>query len=161
MPEPVSDMNRNQNQELVGIGVGGGGGGGGSGGNGGFFGDTNSTSATTTNNFFTAEDSLEINMRNLENLSLLDNLSNVHGISGLENNENIAFFNDYDAISCHDNHNNNSILNGQDNGHHNNHIHSFLTENEDSKEPNVSRTVRVPTSEHVAEIVGRQGKSPF
>lgn len=109
MPEPVSDMNRNQEV--------------------GFFGE---------NNYYSPEDSLEINMRNLENLSLLDNLNAVHGLTGLENNENIAFFQDYEAPPC-----NNSS--------------SFMTENEDSKEPNVSRTVRVPTSEHVAEIVGRQG----
>ncbi|XP_005092167.2 RNA-binding protein MEX3B [Aplysia californica] len=102
MPEPISDMNRNQEV--------------------GYFGD-----------FYGNEEPLDINVRNLENLSLMDNFSSVSTLAGAENNENLAYFQDNFDAAC---------------------AAPFL---DDPKEGNISKTVRVPSSEHVAEIVGRQG----
>ena len=88
----------------------------------------------SSNNFFSCnEEPLDINVRNLENLSLMDNFSSMtSALSGLENNENLVYFQDFDSV-----------------------LNPYI---DDPKEGNISRTVRVPSSEHVAEIVGRQGK---
>ncbi|KAK7011089.1 RNA-binding protein MEX3B [Biomphalaria glabrata] len=85
----------------------------------------------SSNSFFINEDPLDINVRNLESLSLMDNMSSVNGLTGIENNENLVYFQDLDAV-----------------------LNPYI---DDPKEGNISRTVRVPSSEHVAEIVGRQG----
>ncbi|KAI8792762.1 RNA-binding protein MEX3B, partial [Biomphalaria glabrata] len=84
----------------------------------------------SSNSFFINEDPLDINVRNLESLSLMDNMSSVNGLTGIENNENLVYFQDLDAV-----------------------LNPYI---DDPKEGNISRTVRVPSSEHVAEIVGRQ-----
>lgn len=86
------------------------------------------------NNFFcsSSEEPLDINLRNLENLSLMDNFSSAaHSLSRIENNENHVYFQDFESV-----------------------LNPYI---DDLKEGNISRTVRVPSSEHVAEIVGRQG----
>lgn len=107
MPEPVSDMTRTQE---VGYFSGG-------------------------NNFFSSEEPLDINLRNLENLSLMDNFGGVNALTGMENNENLVYFQDFESA-----------------------LNPYI---DDPKEGNISRTVRVPSSEHVAEIVGRQGNNFF
>ncbi|XP_059174607.1 RNA-binding protein MEX3B-like isoform X2 [Physella acuta] len=101
MPEPVSDLNRNQEVGYYGSG----------------------------GNFYVNEDPLDINVRNLENLSLMDNFSSALG--GIETSDTLEYFHDFDAV-----------------------LNPYI---DDPKEGNISRTVRVPSSEHVAEIVGRQG----
>ncbi|GFR90723.1 RNA-binding protein MEX3B [Elysia marginata] len=92
-----------------------------------------STNGGSTNNFFCCnEEPLDINVRNLENLTLMDNFGSMTStLSGLENNENLVYFQDFDSV-----------------------LNPYI---DDPKEGNISRTVRVPSSEHVAEIVGRQG----
>jgi RNA-binding protein MEX3 len=80
---------------------------------------------------FPNEEPLDINLRNLENLSLMDNFSGVTALTGIENNENLVYFHDFESV-----------------------LNPYI---DDPKEGNISRTVRVPSSEHVAEIVGRQG----
>ncbi|RUS80198.1 hypothetical protein EGW08_012055 [Elysia chlorotica] len=62
----------------------------------------------------------------------MDNFSSMTtGLSTMENNENLVYFQDFDSM-----------------------LNPYI---DDPKEGNISRTVRVPSSEHVAEIVGRQG----
>lgn len=92
-----------------------------------------STTNNSSSNFFCCnEEPLDINVRNLENLSLMDNFGSMtSALSGLENNENLVYFQDFDSV-----------------------LNPYI---DDPKEGNISRTVRVPSSEHVAEIVGRQG----
>ena len=115
MPEPISDMNRNQEV--------------------GYFGE-----------FYGAEEPLDINLTNLKNLENLtlnsimpamdNNYSSVSTMpvqNHIENNENAYFQDNFDAACAP----------------------PFF---DDPKEGNISKTVRVPSSEHVAEIVGRQGK---
>ncbi|GFO14098.1 hypothetical protein PoB_004060300, partial [Plakobranchus ocellatus] len=103
---------------------------------GGFFSSSsvsnNNISSNHNSNFFSCnEEPLDINVRNLENLSLMDNFSTMtSALSGLENNENLLYFQDFDSM-----------------------LNPYI---DDPKEGNISKTVRVPSSEHVAEIVGRQ-----
>ncbi|CAG5125013.1 unnamed protein product [Candidula unifasciata] len=85
----------------------------------------------SSNSFFTNEEPLDINLRNLENLSLMDNFSRASALTAIENNENLVYFQDFESV-----------------------LNPYI---DDPKEGNISRTVRVPSSEHVAEIVGRQG----
>ena len=97
--------------------------------------NTSSSNGNSSNFFSCNEEPLDINVRNLENLSLMDNFSSMTtALSGLENNENLVYFQDFDSV-----------------------LNPYI---DDPKEGNISRTVRVPSSEHVAEIVGRQGKFP-
>lgn len=82
------------------------------------------------------DESLDINLLNVTNLtSLTANLSTLSMISD-----------------------NNNSLSATIDGLENNENLFFYPDNyDDSKEGNISRNVRVPSSEHVAEIVGRQG----
>ena len=137
MPEPISDMNRNQ--------------------------DVLCFADSFCN---TDEPLMDINLRNLENLSLIQEISSSvsplqslntslgHtgslGHSGLGHNGSLGHLGNSGSLSD----NNENLAYFQDNLDSVSAAPIFC---DDPREGNISRQVRVPSSEHVAEIVGRQG----